>query len=191
MTTRQLLRFKSRNLTVDLQELYENEISDSIAKSLEIWKTQTSLWWRTKFKRTRHVGNGLQMFVSGQVKGLYLVYKKITTSSAQSGFRRKHFRWNYDEFQGSQCTFSHQNFGKPFLLRHFRTMQVLFTPPLWITWSYQWKKTWRLWTFKHLLVIKMTKHRIFRPKGSLSSLFIWFADIFPRISGFTMCTEGR
>ena len=81
------------------------------------------------------------------------IQKNYHIFSTVSGFRREHFRWNYDELQGSQCTFSRQNFAKPFLLRHFRTMQILFTPPGWITWSYQWKKTWRLWTFKHLLVI--------------------------------------
>ena len=85
---------------------------------------------------------------------IFGIQKNYHIFSTVSGFRREHFRWNDDEFQGSQCTFSRQNFAKPFLLRHFRTMQVLFTPPGWITWSYQWKKTWWLCTFKHLLVIR-------------------------------------
>ena len=40
------------------------------------------------------VGNGLQMFVRGQVKGLYLVYNKILyhVLSTVAGFRRAHFR---------------------------------------------------------------------------------------------------
>ena len=85
---------------------------------------------------------------------IFVIQKHYNIFSTVSGFRTEHFRWNYDEFRGSQCTFSRQNFAKPFLLRYFHTMQVLLIPPLWITWSYQWKKTRRLWTFKHLLVSK-------------------------------------
>ena len=35
MTTKQLLQFNSQNLAIDLQKLYENEISDRIARPVE------------------------------------------------------------------------------------------------------------------------------------------------------------
>ena len=187
MTTRQLLRFKSRNLTVDLLELYENEISDSIAKSLEIWRTQTSLWWRTKFKLTRHVGNRLHMFVSGQVKGLYLVYKKITTSSAQSLASEGSIS---GEITGQSMYFFASKFRKTIPVEAF-PHNAGFVYSTWMNYvKLSVKENMTVVNFPAPSGDKMTKHRIFRPKGSLSS-FIWFADIFPHISGFTICTEGR
>ena len=189
MTTRQLLRFKSRNLSVDLQELYENEISDSIAKSLEIWRTQTSLWWRTKFKLTRHVGNGLQMFVSGQVKGLYLVQKNYHIFSSlwlQKGAFQVKLRW----ISGQSMYFFASKFRKTIPVEVF-PHNASFVHSTWMNYvKLSVKENMTVVNFPAPSGDKMTKHRIFRPKGSLSSLFIWFADIFPRLSGFTICTEG-
>ena len=84
MTTRQLLRLKSRNLTVDLQELYENEMLDRIAKSLETWRMQTFLLMTNKIQTYAPCRERAQMFVSGQVKVL-------RWQNIESSVRKAHF----------------------------------------------------------------------------------------------------